>query len=133
MCHAPSQTTKLRSKDGEREVDFVEAVMAYRKKLSPASNMGELAAFIGYAQAFPDGFLALVDTYDTLNSGVPNFLAVALALHDLGYTVRARPRARVWPPTAVDDRRGDDAADVCACGTHWTLTHAASRHSLGLW
>ena len=28
------------------------------------TNQGELAAFIAYAQAFPDGFLALVDTYD---------------------------------------------------------------------
>lgn len=35
---------------------------------------------------WPANFLCLVDTYDTLRSGVPNFLAVALALSDLGYT-----------------------------------------------
>ncbi len=38
-----------------------------------------------WGRAFPNGYLALVDTYDTLKSGVPNFLAVALALHRLGY------------------------------------------------
>lgn len=27
---------------------------------------GELAAFISYALAFPDGFLALIDTYDVI-------------------------------------------------------------------
>jgi len=49
------------------------------------TNTAELAAFTSYAQGFPAGFLALVDTYDTLKSGVPNFLAVALALDQLGY------------------------------------------------
>jgi len=32
----------------------------------------------------PHNFLALVDTYDTLSSGVPNFLCVAFALMDAG-------------------------------------------------
>ena len=49
------------------------------------TNESELAAFTSYALAFPDGFLALVDTYDVLKSGVPNFLAVALALRRCGY------------------------------------------------
>jgi nicotinate phosphoribosyltransferase len=44
-----------------------------------------LAAFISYGVAFPDAFLTLVDTYDTLTSGVPNFLCVALALHEIGH------------------------------------------------
>ncbi|CAN0361310.1 unnamed protein product, partial [Ectocarpus sp. 12 AP-2014] len=70
--------------------DFVAIVKGYRdrpvcEKASGSSNDGELAAFTAYAQAFPDGFVALVDTYDTLQSGVPNFLCVALALDDLGH------------------------------------------------
>lgn len=69
--------------------DFVVAVKSYRDRLgckvSGGSNDGELAAFTAYAQAFPDGFVALVDTYDTLQSGVPNFLCVALALDDFGH------------------------------------------------
>jgi len=42
-----------------------------------------LAAFIAYACDHPSGFLALVDTYNTLYSGVPNFLAVAIAMKRL--------------------------------------------------
>lgn len=71
--------------------DFVAAVKSYRDLVGSCidsggdSNDGELAAFTAYAQAFPDGFIALVDTYDTLQSGVPNFLCVALALDDFGH------------------------------------------------
>ena len=39
---------------------------------------------MAYAHAFPADFLALVDTYDTMASGVPNYCAVALALHATG-------------------------------------------------
>ena len=67
--------------------DFVGAVKSYRDRLDAkaTSSESELAAFTAYAQALPNGFLALVDTYDTLQSGVPNFLCVALALDDLGH------------------------------------------------
>ncbi len=50
-----------------------------------SANEDELASFVAYAYAFPNDFLALVDTYDTLKSGVPNFLAVAITLIRMGY------------------------------------------------
>lgn len=52
------------------------------------TNDSELAAFITYAGAFPNSFVALVDTYDTLHSGVRNFILVALVLDDLGFAPR---------------------------------------------
>ena len=65
--------------------DVLELALKYRSELGFFTNDGELAAFISYAVAFPNGFLALVDTYDTLGSGVPNFLCVALAIYEIGY------------------------------------------------
>ena len=67
-------------------IDFVEKCMNIQRECGLRhTNEGELAAFITYAIAFPKMFLALVDTYDTLGSGVPNFLIVAKALHEMGY------------------------------------------------
>lgn len=86
---------ELRSHDGLRTCkDFVSLVQAFLSRLQRAdslrgifgeTNQSELAAFISYALAFPNDFLALVDTYDVMRSGIPNFCAVALALNDLGY------------------------------------------------
>jgi nicotinate phosphoribosyltransferase len=50
-----------------------------------STNEGELAAFIAYAISFPDAFVALLDTYDILSSGVKNFLAVGWALFLTGH------------------------------------------------
>jgi nicotinate phosphoribosyltransferase len=65
---------------------LVTRVIELRKKLGyQNTNDGELASFIAYAQAFPSGFLALVDTYDSISSGVPNFIVVAVALSEAGF------------------------------------------------
>jgi len=70
-----------------KEHDFWEVVSKVYNEagLKSATNRGELAAFAAYAISFPQTFLALVDSYDTLKSGVLNFLVVAVALHRLGY------------------------------------------------
>eukprot|EP00823_Brevimastigomonas_motovehiculus_P001118 TRINITY_DN11651_c0_g1_i1.p1 TRINITY_DN11651_c0_g1~~TRINITY_DN11651_c0_g1_i1.p1 ORF type:complete len:638 (-),score=181.35 TRINITY_DN11651_c0_g1_i1:153-2027(-) len=80
----------LKDAQGKKEHNFVEMCLAWKDKLGHASTQhrGELAAFISYALAFPDSFLALVDTYDTLQSGLWNFITVAMALLDLGYKPR---------------------------------------------
>lgn len=70
----------------KEQIEFVSLVLEKRRLLGyQDTNEGELAAFISYAQAFPNGFVALVDTYDTLISGVPNFLSVGWALSEIGY------------------------------------------------
>ena len=49
-------------------------------------NFGsELEAFRAYAESFPENCLLLVDTYDTLRSGVPNAIKVFRELREKGY------------------------------------------------
>ena len=45
----------------------------------------ELTAFRAYADCFPDSCLLLVDTYDTLSSGLPNAITVARELRQRGH------------------------------------------------
>ena len=45
----------------------------------------ELSAFRAYADTFPTACLLLVDTYDTLRSGVPNAITVFRELRERGY------------------------------------------------
>jgi nicotinate phosphoribosyltransferase len=45
----------------------------------------ELTAFRAYARVFPSRTILLVDTYDTLESGVPNAITVAQELRAQGY------------------------------------------------
>jgi nicotinate phosphoribosyltransferase len=48
----------------------------------------ELSAFRAYADCFPDQCILLVDTYDTLASGVPNAITVAEELRAKGHEVK---------------------------------------------
>ena len=45
----------------------------------------ELTAFRAYADAFPDACLLLVDTYNTLKSGIPNAITVFRELREKGH------------------------------------------------
>ncbi|BES91672.1 Nicotinate phosphoribosyltransferase [Nesidiocoris tenuis] len=82
----------LMDKNTGKERDMLELAMQWREPLSELLDImpdeaseGELTALISFAIAFPEGFIALVDTYDVKRSGLLNFCAVAMALNDLGY------------------------------------------------
>lgn len=48
----------------------------------------ELTAFRTYAEHYPDSTFLLVDTYDTLGSGVPNAIKVGQELREKGYELK---------------------------------------------
>nr|XP_029715189.1 nicotinate phosphoribosyltransferase isoform X4 [Aedes albopictus] len=86
------KTRFLAHKETGDKRDLLELAIEHRVQLSKLldisteeSSEGELAAMVSFAIAFPDGFMALVDTYDVKRSGLLNFCAVALALNDQGY------------------------------------------------
>ncbi|XP_055551145.1 nicotinate phosphoribosyltransferase isoform X4 [Wyeomyia smithii] len=81
------KTRVLGHKESGDKRDLLELAINHRIELSKIldisteeSSEGELAAMVSFAIAFPDGFMALVDT-----SGLLNFCAVALALNDQDY------------------------------------------------
>jgi nicotinate phosphoribosyltransferase len=77
--------TTIKHKETGEEIELLEPALKCIEENGWHPNHTELYAFIAQAQAFPENFLALVDTYDTLTSGIPNFLAVSYALTKAGY------------------------------------------------
>ncbi len=49
----------------------------------------ELEAFQAYAKTHPENTVLLVDTYDTLNSGLPNAIIVAKEMEQIGHRLKA--------------------------------------------
>nr|XP_013001166.1 nicotinate phosphoribosyltransferase isoform X2 [Cavia porcellus] len=77
---------------GSPKVDLAASVKLWLEQVCACLGLGvqephsgERAAFVAYALAFPRAFQGLLDSYSVRRSGLPNFLAVALALGELGY------------------------------------------------
>jgi len=70
----------------QKNFNLVNQVHYWRKKLgAEKTHDGELAAFTAFALDYPAGFIALIDTYNSIKSGMINFVVVAMALVDAGY------------------------------------------------
>jgi nicotinate phosphoribosyltransferase len=68
-----------------KDIDLWESAQKVLSDFKWETNKDELVAFVSQARINPTNFLALVDTYDSVKSGVPNFLAVSYGLYLAGY------------------------------------------------
>lgn len=84
FLHVTPDLLRIADSNGE-ERDVTSMLEEARLADGLRTNEGELAAFLAYARAFPDSTLLLVDTYDTLASGVPNAIRVFRILRALGH------------------------------------------------
>lgn len=67
-------------------VNLVEEALKVRSENNwPEARESELAAFLAYAISFPKACLCLIDTFDVLKSGLPNYICVAVAMHRAGF------------------------------------------------
>ncbi len=73
-------------------------------------GMGELGAFRAYADVYPDDCLLLVDTVDTLESGVPNAITVFEELRRKGHRPSAFASTPAISPTSASGARMLDDA-----------------------
>jgi nicotinate phosphoribosyltransferase len=79
------KTKLLKHATEDRTIDLWEEAHHCLKIMGWKTNPAELVAYVSQARVTPASFVALVDTYDSMKSGVPNFLAVAYALWQAGY------------------------------------------------
>lgn len=75
----------LKNKDTGEVIDLYTVALKVMDEMKWRTEPSELASFVAQAVSFPDNFLALVDTYNTMGSGVPNFLAVGYGLYIAGH------------------------------------------------
>jgi nicotinate phosphoribosyltransferase len=117
----------------------------------------EREAFQKYAEAYPDSTVLLIDTYDTLGSGIENAIAVGRTLRDAGHTsfgvrldsgdleylskrVRARldqaglPHARIMASNELDEdiirQLVAHKAPIDSWGVGTSLVTGAGDHAL---
>ena len=67
--------------DNDENKDLYEKALVYRKQLNWNTNLDELKAFCSFTKIYKDTSLLLVDTYNTIHSGVKNSILVSLSLN----------------------------------------------------
>jgi nicotinate phosphoribosyltransferase len=68
--------------------ELYKSCLEIRENLKWNTNISELIAFCSFCSVYKDSSLLLVDTYNTIESGVKNSIIVGMALNKLGYSVQ---------------------------------------------
>ena len=66
------------------KVGIKSRVLEIRSELGLNTHDGELASYLAFAKSFPKNFKTLIDTYNTINSGMLNTIIVGKALIKAG-------------------------------------------------
>ncbi len=75
----------------------------------------ELEAFEAYAAQYPEKSIFLIDTYDTLNSGINNAITVGKKLTEKGYNFGVRLDSGDIQYLATEVRKKLDKAGPAFC------------------
>lgn len=67
--------------DDDIEKNIYKKALELRHELDWNTNLDELKAFCSFARIYKEKSLLLVDTYNTIHSGVKNTILVSLSLH----------------------------------------------------
>lgn len=65
-------------------IPIKQRALEIRNELNLETHDGELAAFLAYAKTFSHNFKTLIDTYNTIESGILNTIIVSKALSEAG-------------------------------------------------
>lgn len=67
----------------------IEKILARAKEEDELkTNEGELAAFLAFAKTYPNDSMLLIDTYNSLESGLPNAIRTFKVLREFGYQAK---------------------------------------------
>jgi len=67
--------------DDDPNKNIYSKALEFRNELNWSTNLDELKAFCSFARIYKESSLLLVDTYNTIHSGVKNSILVSLALN----------------------------------------------------
>jgi nicotinate phosphoribosyltransferase len=69
-----------------KDMDMLKQCLKIRDDLGwTSTNLNELISFVSFCSVYKESSLLLVDTYNTIESGVKNAIIVAMVLNNYGY------------------------------------------------
>ena len=80
--------SKMNKDDADFVVKLFTKAKEIREKLGYNTNLSELLAFTVFSSIYKNNSILLCDTYNVLESGIPNTIIIALAMNHFGFQIK---------------------------------------------